>query len=736
MDQRVRNLLIIVPFLLFTGLMLYSNLVWTKKGGVLENAILDTENPYYKMDRYVRGISKMHEPIRIVLKLSRGNGSGEIKVLHQKLSKELPELGLLSEENFPCHGSQSCKESFRFAHQGEEYSTFLLYPSVEMEETTAFRKVTSFLEEREVAEWEWFLKSDIHPANKNVLVGGWIIGRGVIDGALNADVIKTITIGLALTTILLFLGTGSLGEALLASLGVVFLSIIWVRGEIGLLDHFGFDVRERVYVLLVYTNCIVQGVSFTLHLLMSKGGKTRDWREVAKKVLPLIAITTIISFFGFITLYSFQVLAIRELGILSALGVLNLFALAIVLLPALLSLFGLESKERRATVLWSFYGKIARGCHGALSFVRPEFQGVIATIVVFSAIITAGILFTNGSVVVESRPLEYIKGTIIEKTADLTRDAKVGFDSLEVLVEMKNGENVYDPALLKEGLALVNRLGKLEGVNRVFSVLPLVKVLSFLKEGDAEGIKEILNDDVGKLDVIRDQLFSKTGYRVSVVFGARTSSEMRKAREMVEQIASDYPALKVSLFGTVAMYPSVDEYIVVGKPLNVITSESLVIILCVAWVFWLNRSLGGNRKVSPLVTSVAMTVPFLFSSSVIVVVMAWTKVPLDVVTAAIGAIALNASVDFSIYFEETFQREISYGSTYEKALKNALEKEGPVIIADAVLNIVCFLPLVFSSFVPVARLGWMMALMLSVACIATLLLMPPLLRFGTKPLRT
>jgi predicted RND superfamily exporter protein len=60
-------------------------------------------------------------------------------------------------------------------------------------------------------------------------------------------------------------------------------------------------------------------------------------------------------------------------------------------------------------------------------------------------------------------------------------------------------------------------------------------------------------------------------------------------------------------------------------------------------------------------------------------------------------------------------------------LQAALRQEGGVIIADCLLNAVCFLPLVTSHFLPVRQLGWMMGVMLVACAVGALLFMAALL---------
>jgi predicted RND superfamily exporter protein len=95
-------------------------------------------------------------------------------------------------------------------------------------------------------------------------------------------------------------------------------------------------------------------------------------------------------------------------------------------------------------------------------------------------------------------------------------------------------------------------------------------------------------------------------------------------------------------------------------------------------------------------------------------------------TASIGALTINAATDFSLYLAMSYQNTLQSGST-DTALRAALGQQGEVVIADCLLNTICFLPLLASSFSPVRELGWMMGVMLLACAVGALIGMALLL---------
>lgn len=136
---------------------------------------------------------------------------------------------------------------------------------------------------------------------------------------------------------------------------------------------------------------------------------------------------------------------------------------------------------------------------------------------------------------------------------------------------------------------------------------------------------------------------------------------------------------------------------------------------------------GGVNCLSAWRTGLAMNMPFLFASAAIVLVMVVLRVPLDQATACITALAINAAIDFGLYLTADYQSAILAGSDLRGALQASLLERGKIVVVDIVLNGLCFLPLVTSSFVPVARLGWVMIVMLIACGFGALVILPALL---------
>ncbi|MGH8010301.1 MAG: MMPL family transporter, partial [Candidatus Binatia bacterium] len=367
-----------------------------------------------------------------------------------------------------------------------DWAAVVRFLSPGYDEITEFRRTVEFLEGRAVPWWEWLWKTDIFPKEPQIMVGGWCIGRGLIDQGLLVDTIMLVILGTVLALPVFIAAFGSLSNALLGVLCVILPSLLWARGSIGLLELAGVEVRERVYLLLVYANCVVQGVSFVLHKFSafreaSMSNREEAWRS-AQVVDPLIGATAIIAVLGFGSLWwSFEVLTIRELGLLSALGVTYVYFLAVIILPALHMLFGRddtrqETEEGKLGRIFSaLLEKLVEGCAWLVTrFPSRPTAWVAGGATVFLLLTATLLIYPGHRLITHTRPLEFVEDTLVHKTAlFLNRPQNVGFDFLELLAEPTNGADsgLHDPDFLQRVWAYQQDLKRLPGVREVSSVL-------------------------------------------------------------------------------------------------------------------------------------------------------------------------------------------------------------------------------------------------------------------------
>ena len=755
----------LILFVLITALSLFGNKI-TKQGGILDDTIINQDDIFYKSDKHVRSRTEFEEFIPIFLTFPQGISSkkdlkkiiswtkkGEALFGNSVLSLstypnfienngEIRDDYFIAPDTLHSISIKKWKESiekdpavFGFLVE-KDWSWALVIINIKpgYDDLKMFWKIAELLEERVIPWWERLYKTDIYPADKNIMAGSWVIGRGTIYRTLPFEMNTRVTGGLCFVFFLFFLILRSFSQAFCAT-ALIGVSILWTRGSIGILDWLGFSVKERVYVLVVFSNCIVQGVSFSLHKF-EEFNKTGSWHK-ARSVDMLIFNTTVIAFFGFLTLWSFELVSIRELGLLSALGVVYLFILSVFFLP---SITVTSPGKTSATGLSLLYSSLV----SRLATFFVKFAGISLgkhLFLLMGLFTIALLLVLNGKIVVGSTPYAFIPGTLSEKTNKyLNQPGKIGGENISIMVEPSwtNTDGMYNPRFIGRLAAFGKDIqDSISDIRRVSFVINSINKLSMemynkkLPETDEE-VDSIFFflEEGGVSQEISEQSWFDNGARLTVFDDHKNSIELGILITRILQVAEDYPELKIYPFGKTTLYQREDKYIREGKPRNLFASQLVVIIFCFFIIIFKGRRLGSHR-LSPWKGAIIMSTPFVFASSVVVIVMALLHIPLDVATAVTTALAINASIDFSVYYVDAYQEALvtSDGNT---AIRNAMESEGEVIINDILLNSVCFFPLVFSSFIPISRLGWVMVAMVITAGIGSLAIMPVLLKYAVK----
>jgi predicted RND superfamily exporter protein len=160
--------------------------------------------------------------------------------------------------------------------------------------------------------------------------------------------------------------------------------------------------------------------------------------------------------------------------------------------------------------------------------------------------------------------------------------------------------------------------------------------------------------------------------------------------------------------------------------------------LAAVWISIRSRKMNNAERKFAMIswrTGIAMAVPFAFACSCMVYLMAICGIPLDQATACIMALAVNAAIDFNLHFVDDFNEALSKGCGYRGALRYALCEKGKINIVDIAVNALCFSMLIFSNFIPIARLGWLLAVMMFACGFGALVIMPAILYRCIKPAR-
>lgn len=120
-------------------------------------------------------------------------------------------------------------------------------------------------------------------------------------------------------------------------------------------------------------------------------------------------------------------------------------------------------------------------------------------------------------------------------------------------------------------------------------------------------------------------------------------------------------------------------------------------------------------------------VPNLLAAGFVLGLMGLIKLPLDMMTITIAAIAIGIAVDNSIHYIYRFREEYFRTKNYNESVYQAHNSIGRAIFFTGITIIFGFSILVLSNFIPTIIFGLLTGLAMFIALIAVLTLLPKLL---------
>ncbi len=105
----------------------------------------------------------------------------------------------------------------------------------------------------------------------------------------------------------------------------------------------------------------------------------------------------------------------------------------------------------------------------------------------------------------------------------------------------------------------------------------------------------------------------------------------------------------------------------------------------------------------------------------------WPELKINMGTAMIAAVSMGLSIDSSIHYITSFQRERRAGRAVAEALQNVQQTVGQAMVLSTIALMVGFLVLATSHFIPTVYFGALVSLAMLGGLLGNLVLLPLLL---------
>jgi hypothetical protein len=451
--------------------------------------------------------------------------------------------------------------------------------------------------------------------------------------------------------------------------------------------------------------------------------------------LPL-AISALTTAVGFGALVFNPIVAIRDLGLFSVIGIVFLFLAALGFLPPALQLIGPRRGASRSRAASSSRLTLAFSRLAARSFGSRYAVLGLATVIGLAAAL--GMRHIR----VDSDFLHYFDEDSEVRQANETINRKiVGSNPFYLVVETREAGTLKRWGLLRQIKDLQLFLETLPGITTSISI---VDYLELLERGLGKEEGDLLVGEHGEIiEAEPPQPFWQNPANLEPVlamvsaspetFEGAVSADFKRGNIIVrtnlsgsqaiedtlerirEYIRQHFPAgIRVVPTGNLVLLTGTSSDIVAGQVRSLTTA--LVMIFAVLSLMFLSVRVGFLALL-PNVLPVLM----FFG------VLGWTGIDLNLGTSLIATIALGIAVDSTIHYMARLGRELEGEVDQAAAMRRTLQTIGLPIVYTAVALLLGFLTFSVSSFVPIQSFGIMAAVTLATALAVNLFVLPALL---------
>jgi predicted RND superfamily exporter protein len=479
---------------------------------------------------------------------------------------------------------------------------------------------------------------------------------------------------------------------------------------LGSMGALGFPLSLSTMILP--SILLALGCAYSTHLVFAMGRETisSERHGAAEDVALPVALSGLTTAIGFVAIAVVPIEALRQVGILGALGALITTGLVLTLAPVILDRW---PPQVSAGLGERWIGGVMRRSILKITS-RPKFVILVSLVLG----VAGGTALPNLSLETDATKW-FRKGTEVRDAYDSIRRDLSGISPINIVITADDGRLVTEPKVIKALEELSTYLGTLDDVGKVLSIAdPLLSVHRvFSPETDTiESIE--LSEQYMLMLSSEEQIFDliEHDHRQANVL-VRVDDNGSDHLLAIAKDAEDWwrtngaRGYKARATGIMFEFARAENRIADGQILGV-----QLAILCIGLLLLL---IFRSRKLAAAAL-VANVVPMLIAFGG----MAWLGIPLDAGSVLVANLALGIAVDDTIHFASVYQNEPTLDSTLRKVL--------PSLASTTLAVGAGFLILGFSEFAFTRNLGLLTATIMLLCFLADVVLLPCLLGLGSR----
>lgn len=538
-----------------------------------------------------------------------------------------------------------------------------------------------------------------------------------------------------------------------AIIGVAFVILLFTFRSIGLAVCGILCVVATLFILQAYvyfrgldlnvvtsampTLVIVISLSNVIHLCtefrqeLAKGIEPGEaLRSAAGQVFWPCLLNATTTSLGFLSLMTSGLGPIRNLGELSAIGVLLAFIICMPVMTAGISLF-------RNSVARAVAKRPPKSEEAEFFYHVAGFEYEYRREIVYGALVVLGIaIWSVMHLRIETNPLEFFpRNSEFAQAHHRVETTFTGLSPFSIEVTGKSSmleeSNLRALELIQNFMATDPEIK--DSIARSASPADFIKEMNRLARGGGDFMGFIPPDDDvrgrildgmtgGLKDILRKRFLAdedKTA-RIAVRANTLSSSEYSHLLERLEGwIEKTFRGeLDAQITGVVPLINSAQDTILRSQ----IQSFSMAILTIFAVYVMLLRN-----PFASLVVMIANLIPIFVTLGS----MYWLNISLNASTAMVASAAIGITVDDSIHFLHRYRQELRKLGRRKRAISATLRSSGKAILTNSTVNAIGFSVLLLSGFMPTVYFGGLLALAMWTAVIGLLVILPAyILVFG------
>lgn len=537
-------------------------------------------------------------------------------------------------------------------------------------------------------------------------------------GELDLQTLVPIMIGIIL--VILWLGFRSVGGTG-ATVVVIVFSVVTALGAAGW-SGFVLNSATSATPIIIMTLCIADCVHIMTTLAQQRKsglGLNDAIVESTRINAGPVAITSLTTAIGFLTLNFGDSPPLSDLGNIVAVGMIAAFVFSVTVFPALLSILPAPRQERP----WTGEALTSRLAALVISRRWLILFGAVAVFGAGAAGVSRLTLDDNFIGYFDSR-FEFRRDT------DYLQERLTGLNLIAYSLPTGKEQGVTKPAYLKKLDAFAKWFEKQKGVVHVSTIASTIKRLNKSSHGDDPRYDRIPDDPKLAAQLLlfyelslpfgrdlKDQIdIRKSSSRVNVFLSAKTAAEIRRLAESGEAwLKKNAPEYYAPATGLSVVYAYISAYNVQ----SMIGGTLAALLLISGILLFVLRSVKiGTLSLVPNLTPVFVAFGiwgYIFEN-------------VNLAVSVVGAITLGIVVDDTVHFLAKYVRaRREKGLSPDDAIADTFRTVGNALILTTVALVLGFLVLTLSGFAVSNQMGFLSAATLTVALIADLTLLPALI---------